>query len=1029
MQRMFPQVFGVIPRPRVLQKLEVAIHHRVTIVSAPPGYGKTTAVSQFVQTLSVPVAWHSIQVEEHDIANLYNHALNALSLISPGIKEALPHPYGYTARELALLIAAYLADDPILQETDFFYVLDDMQLIESSTTNAWLEILIHRFPHNGHIILLSRSRPSISYIELTSRNQIAGCGMADLKLDDEEIEMLAKTTGGPLQSELIEKLDGWPAGIALALRNTDPTVPYRDSPANLFKQLANALLQEQGPALRQFLLASSTLKVMTPEGFDVLNLKDGSKSIEKIQNLNLFLSRVENGWAYHALFREFLQAQLREDDPEGFTDLHLKAGRWLETGDRIEQAFEHYATIAAHEEMAALAERVATEFFRLGKFDTLLSWDELLSRVDIPTPRLTYECALIQIDRYQHEAASENLRRAEEGFRSLGDKDGVANAQLKHGWIELRAGGYHSALTMAQTFSSSPSEIVRGNALRLEGLALLQLGQIDRSIAQLENAVPLFRSTELQPGLSHLLQDLSVAYVRKGRLDDAGNLLQEVVALRRQAGGQAALALALNNLGYHYHQQSDYEDALATLREGASIAARAFDARVESYLLWSLGDVLRDVGLYREAATDYDQALGLITADREPHLSVGLLVSKSTLHRWRGELEEALVIAERAQKIASDFASEEALARGAVWAAKAQLGAADEAITHLIAVAEAYSQQGATFELSRAWGMCAHASLLSGDQDGARDYFDRASQTAGDVRSAQMLAAEILWTPMLEAFIVRNEIRGIIRTDLNTLSQFQQSISSSYVDPGIEEPLIYLRVRTFGGGVVEYNGREVPASDWRTNRARELFFLLLFGPKTREEISLLFWPDSSTSSIRTNFHTVLGRLRDAVGKSAVVFNDDLYMINPDVPLECDVFEFERMVKRARILNHTDARAEDLWYKAVSLYQGDFLPNIDSLWAIIRRQDYQEMYLEALINLGRCSLARGDYKTTADRMEGALSVDRFSEEAYRGIMQAYAALGEKARVLETYERISTLLDSEWGVEPSDTTMNLARELLG
>ncbi len=281
----------------------------------------------------------------------------------------------------------------------------------------------------------------------------------------------------------------------------------------------------------------------------------------------------------------------------------------------------------------------------------------------------------------------------------------------------------------------------------------------------------------------------------------------------------------------------------------------------------------------------------------------------------------------------------------------------------------------------------------------------------------------------LDAFVTKHLSRGIIRSDLEALSRYHQTISSSYIDQIIGEPLIYLRVRTLGAEVVEYNSKEVPASAWRTSRARELFFWLLFGPKSREEICLLFWPDSSAASIRTNFHTTLGRLRDAVGKTAVVFNDDLYMLNPDVPLECDVFEFERMVKRARILPHNDARAEDLWSKAAALYQGDFLPSVDSLWAIVKRQDYQDMFIEALIALGRCAAARADFRAAADRFEAVLIADPFSEEAYRGIMQAYAALGEKARVREAYERLSLRLEKEWGIEPSQTTISLAQDLLG
>lgn len=1027
---MYPRVYGAIARPRVLHRLGAALQHGVMVVSAPPGYGKTTAVSQFVQTLDLPVAWHTLQTEEHDIANLYAHALRALGLISPAITDRLPPPYGYSPPELAALIAAHLADEPALQETEFVYVLDDLHLIDSLSTTSWLDTLVRRFPPNGHLILISRNRPPLSYIELTSRNQVTGCGAADLRLDRDEVAALATARGVSLDPALVERLDGWPAGIALALRDGDRSAPLQDSPDQLFEQLATALLDEQPVELQDFLLVSSTLKIMTPDGLDWLGRGDSFRQIEVIQNRNLFLSRVEDGWSYHTLFRELLQTCLRERDPERWRDLHLQAARWLETRDRIEQAVEHYIEADAFVLMAALVERVSTEFFRLGKFDTLLAWDDRLAQAGAAAPHLTYICGLIHIDRYQHEAARERLQRAERAFKEAGDDEGLANAQLKHGWIRLRDGAYQPALALASRFVGHPSAGVRGNAYRLAGLAHLHLGDIAPSLSYLEQAAPLFRSTPaLQPGLSHVLQDLSLACVRAGRLDDAGALLQEVVALRRQAGGQAALALALNNLGYHYHQQSDYADALSTLREGTSLAARTFDVRVEGYLLWSLGDVLRDVSLFDEARTAYDRALRLVTTDHEPHLAVGLMVSKSTLLRWQGELEEAIMLAERAHRLAGNIALEGTRASAARWAARAQLGAAKQALDGLQAAAAEFIRQGAGSELARVWGMCAGASLLCGDRAAARDFLRRAEAAAASVGSGQLLAAEIGWTPGLESLAASLRGDSLLASDLEQLRHVRQQMAATSVEVAADEPVIFLRVRTMGHPVVECNGREIPPSAWRTARASELFFLLLFGPRRKEEICLLFWPDSSAVAARTNFHTVLGRLRDAVGKTAVVFSDGLYRLNPEVPLECDAFEFERIVNRARSLPYYDARAEDLWRRASALYRGEFLASVDSLWAVARRQDYREMALEARVGLGRCAQARGDHRAAVERLVEAIALDPLNEEAYRALMTSYAALGEKARVRETYDRLCAVLDEELGAEPSETTAELARQLLG
>src|SRR5690606_36133430 len=111
-------------------------------------------------------------------------------------------------------------------------------------------------------------------------------------------------------------------------------------------------------------------------------------------------------------------------------------------------------------------------------------------------------------------------------------------------------------------------------------------------------------------------------------------------------------------------------------------------------------------------------------------------------------------------------------------------------------------------------------------------------------------------------------------------------------------------------------GVPVRLSAWRANRAREFFlYLLLEGGQTREAISLAFWPDSSTSRVRSNFHTTLYRARQALSENVVIFEDEKYLINPEIDVVCDAIIMEECVEQARFLQPVDVRADELYRKA------------------------------------------------------------------------------------------------------------------
>jgi DNA-binding SARP family transcriptional activator len=498
-------------------------------------------------------------------------------------------------------------------------------------------------------------------------------------------------------------------------------------------------------------------------------------------------------------------------------------------------------------------------------------------------------------------------------------------------------------------------------------------------------------------------------------------------------GAKGPLGLALNNLGYNYHLRSDYVRAIQTLQEGLSIVAQTGDTRVESSLLWSQGELMRDLDLVEGDESDFTTALSVLPPGAEPGLRSAILISAATLRRWHGKYEQAIVLAEEALSIAQshNLKGNVATACVAQSAAQAHLGWQREALDEIddaIAVLRAIE---APTDLMTALAIKADVAKLNGDDPATQDAFRDAIRVSNQIQAAQPLAAEIDHNPNLESLRYLISPTDVVHTDLLRLAEARRSLSSqSSVYGGLLSTEPYsLSVYTLGNERIERDGIAIPSSEWRAATARELFLYLLFmGPHSRESIGLTFWPDNSGDSVRNNFHTTLHRARQALGKEVVSFNNDLYGINPDLDVWCDALEMDNLVEQARMFAPHEARTEDLWRRAVKLYQGEFLPSLDTEWVHQRRLHYEECYMDALLGLAQCSFAREDHHNAIKHFQAALALDPYRENAHRGLMRCYSELGQNAQVAHQLDSLKRLLEEDLGIMPAPETFALAQSLL-
>jgi two-component SAPR family response regulator len=245
----------------------------------------------------------------------------------------------------------------------------------------------------------------------------------------------------------------------------------------------------------------------------------------------------------------------------------------------------------------------------------------------------------------------------------------------------------------------------------------------------------------------------------------------------------------------------------------------------------------------------------------------------------------------------------------------------------------------------------------------------------------------------------------------------------------IQMPAASLTIHAFGRAEVSVNGQHIAMSDWRTKSVRDLFFYFLFMQEavTKEQIGEVIWPELTDPQVlKARFKDEIYRLRRAVGRNAIVFDEVYYRFNRTLDYEYDVEAFESNLTRARKVRDIDKRIE--WYqKAVDLVHGPYLNEIDALWAAEERERLGQMYVSALEELAHLYLDANQLDRCLSVCQTALNQNRYNEAIYQVEMRAYAVLGDRASIVRRYQASKVALQEGLGISPSQETEALYRDL--
>jgi LuxR family maltose regulon positive regulatory protein len=500
-----PRVRGqLIDRTALLAQLVAAVDRKLTVVSAPAGWGKTTSLAQWLADGALGsgarrYGWLSIDPPDNDPVRFWTYVMCALRNADPSVGARALELVGMGADPLRAVLPT-LINEVAASSAQLVLILDDYHLITNQAVHDQMEFVLTRMPANLHLVLACRSDPSLPLARLRVRGELAELHTEHLRFEAAEAETLLNTVLHLDLSHadvelLCQRTEGWAAGLYLAALSLGGSTgagalinEFDGDNRHIADYLMAEVLDVQPAHLRRFLLRTSVLRKLSGPLCDaVLHDSDSAAVLEAVEHDNLFLVPLDltrRWYRYHHLFAELLRTELHRAEPELVPVLHQRAASWSAAEGLIDAAVYH---LLASGDIAATAQYIAdhwAEEFNAGGLTTVSGWlDSLPEQTVRQDPRLSVPRAWIAVNEGRADDAAGWIKaiEAHSGADTAAGGTIAAQAVVLHAIHAFKVGDITTSRETARratTLDLGAAPLARsglyciyGNALYFSGLS------------------------------------------------------------------------------------------------------------------------------------------------------------------------------------------------------------------------------------------------------------------------------------------------------------------------------------------------------------------------------------------------------------------------------------------------------------------------------------------------------------------------------------------------------------------------------
>ncbi len=621
----------LVQRPALLEALSAGQTRRLTLVSAPVGWGKTTLLAQWAcgAIERQQFSWLSLDRSDNDPVWFWMYVVAALQKISPAIGVRAVELLAMGADPRQVVLPTLLNDlDSFAEPT--VLVLDDYHLVVNPTVHEQLAFVIDRMPANIHVVVATRSDPMLPLARLRACGDLIEMRSDDLRFSaDEAGRLLNDVLGLALAQADIELLhqrtEGWSAGLylaALSLAGCADAVVFLRTFAGDNRHIVDYLMTEvldgQPPHLRNFLLRTSVLdRLSGPLCDEVLQTCGSAAVLERVERENLFvvpLDASRRWYRYHHLFGELLRAELKRSEPDLANTLHRRAAAWFQSEGLIDEAVRHMVVAG---DVARSADLIAADWvneLNSGGLSTVSGWLDLLpERAVRQDPRLCVARAWIALNVGRFDDARDWIQLVEN--ESAADPGIGAQLVALREVYAFKTGDITGALEAAcraKTLDFEDAQQAQSAACAVYGSALYFSGSIDEAQAAFRHAAQLAEKLGDRRRGIYSLGYLALIAAESGQLAEAEHQIRRTTGIGTNlASGEhfvdaivsLAAAIILDERGHRAAAADAAEQAVSLARNGAGILELAKALVVRAAIADDLGDHQTATASRREAGT------------------------------------------------------------------------------------------------------------------------------------------------------------------------------------------------------------------------------------------------------------------------------------------------------------------------------------------------------------------------------------------------------------------------------------------
>jgi LuxR family transcriptional regulator, maltose regulon positive regulatory protein len=657
---------SLIPRRALVELVGAEPLPKLVLVGAPPGWGKTTIVSEWCASAdNHAFAWVSLDPDDNDPVRFWAYVTEALDRAEPGIGAGairlLGAPGVKAVDALLPTLINRLAEAPL----SLVLVLDDYHVIQNEEIHEAIRFLLDHVPRSLRLVIATRSDPPLQLPRLRARGDLTEIRSDDLRFSpDEAAALLNDALGLGLSTgdiaRLRERTEGWAAGLYLAALSLQGRADaaefiraFAGDDRHVVDYLGAEVIDRQPREIRTFLVRTSILERLSGPLCDaVTEGSSSSEMLEEIERSNLFLAPLDakrEWYRYHHLFGELLRYELDRAEPDLAPLLHRRAFHWYREEGFVAEAV-HHATAAG--EVAAAADLISAHwsaFLQRGQLETVAAWlDALPVEAVRSDPRLCLTRAWIGVNTGRLDEVGHWVGAAERASRRGGQE--VPSFEAAAGmlrcierYMEGDVGRAIDSARQAQELERVESPPWRSVGCPVLGISLFWSGAATDAQATLEEAMERARPAGNHLALIHALGCLATMSAEQGELDAAERRSARAEELweEHDLGEHWATTMSHVARGKVLEQRGRLAAAAAEIGRGVELASAGVASIEIGYSLLSLAQVRHDLGDHDGARTLAQGARRVVEQCSDPGVLVRMLAQTERRLRVRRDGDAA----------------------------------------------------------------------------------------------------------------------------------------------------------------------------------------------------------------------------------------------------------------------------------------------------------------------------------------------------------------------------------------------------